>query len=144
MSTLRTFMLAALTVVCAPQLSTANGNASITTGIEKAFSETPERTVIIKHPSATNLNTFFSTTTTLFFEVYKPGTKEDIATIIKTLTKNANVKSCTEGLLTGDYQGFTMELKSPMDKVAFGKLLKSAGLNTIKINANPIIESDKL
>lgn len=140
MRILRNLMLAALTVVSAPQLSATTGSYPN----NKTFSETPERTVIIKHPAANNLSTFFSSTTTLFFEVYKPGTKEDIATIIKTLSKNTYVKSCTEALLTGDYQGFTLELKSPMDKVAFGKLLKSAGLNTVKINANPIVASDKL
>ena len=140
MPTIKTLVLAASIVAFAPQISALNG----TTSFVKSFSETPEKTVIIKHPAASNLNTFFSTTTTLFFEVYKPATKKDIAALIKTLSKNTYVKSCTEGLLTGDYQGFTLELKSPMDKIAFGKLLKSAGLNTIKINANPIVDVEKL
>ncbi len=114
------------------------------TGAGILYSETPAKTICIKSPAADNTNGFFSSTTTLFFEVYKAGNKEEIAAIVKTLSKNSNVRSCSEGLLTGDYQAFTIDLKSTMDKAAFVKLFKSAGLNTIKINNNPVVAVDKM
>lgn len=109
-----------------------------------SYSETPARTIVIKHPAANNPATFFSTSTVLTFEVFKPGSKEDVAAIIKALTKDGNVQSCTAGVLTGDYQAFTLTLKSAKDKAWFASLFKKAGLNTIKINNNPIVEVDKM
>lgn len=139
---MRILNILALTVLSSSfSLSLQANNPAET--VEIRFSETPAKTIVIKNPSA-NAATFFSSTTTLYFEVYKAGTKEEIANIVKTLSKNSNVRSCSEGLLTGDYQAFTLDLKTTMDKEAFAKLFKSAGLNTIKINNNPVVAVDKM
>lgn len=108
------------------------------------YAETPAKTIIIKHPAASNPATFFSSGTVYTFEVYKAGSADDIAMIVKALSKDANVESCTEGVLTGDYKGFMLTLKSAKDKAWFASLFKKAGLNTIKINNNPIVAVDKM
>jgi hypothetical protein len=108
------------------------------------YSETPAKTVIIKHPAAHNLNVYFSTTSTLFFEVYKPGSKEDVAELIAVLSKDPRVESCNEGIRTGDYLAMSITLKAQADKEWFVKLCKKAGLNSIKINNDPIKDMDKL
>ena len=108
------------------------------------YSETPAKTVIIKHPAANNIEGFFSTTTNLMFEVYKAGTKEDLAKIIAAIKKNSNVQDCVEGPLNGDYQAITLTLKEMKNKQWYAELFLKAGLNTIKINNNPIVEVGKM
>ena len=49
------------------------------------FNETPVKTICLKHPAAADVNKFFSEITMLTFEVFKPGTKEDVANIISSL-----------------------------------------------------------
>jgi hypothetical protein len=108
------------------------------------FSETPARTIFIKHPAAQNVDGFFSTTTALMFEIYKPGSSEDMAKIISALKKDSNVEMCAEGAITGDYHMVNITLKSAKDKAWFAALFKKAGLNNIKINNNPIVEVGKM
>ena len=108
------------------------------------LSEIPAKTVCIKNPSAADVNKFFSETTVLSFEVYKAGSKEEITKIINFLKKDAAVESVSEGKLTGDYQSITLILKSAKNKAWFATEFKKAGLNTIRINNNPIVEVDKM
>ena len=108
------------------------------------YLETPAKTICIKNPAASNPTTFFSTTTVLMFEVYKPGSKEEMDKIVSSLKKDSNVQSCDEGATTGDYHAITLVLKSAKDKAWFVSLFKKAGLNTVKINNNPIIDTEKL
>lgn len=108
------------------------------------LSEIPAKTVCIKNPSAADVNKFFSATTVLSFEVYKAGSKEEITKIINLLKKDADVESVSEGKLTGDYQSITLTLKSAKNKAWFATEFKKAGLNTIRINNNPIVEVDKI
>ena len=108
------------------------------------YVETPAKTICLKNPAASNPATFFSTSTVIMFEVYKPGSKEEMAKIVSSLKKDANVQSCDEGNITGDYYALTLTLKSAKDKAWFAALFKKAGLNTIKINNNPVLEVDKL
>jgi hypothetical protein len=108
------------------------------------FSETPAKTICIKNSAASNTDTYFASTTVISFEVYKAGSAEDVAKIIKTLKKDGAVESCVEGALTGDYQAITLTLKSAKNKAWFVNQFKKAGLNTIKINNNPIVEVDKM
>ncbi len=108
------------------------------------FSETPAKTICLKNSAASNTDSYFSSTTVFSFEVFKAGSKEDIAKIVKTLSKDAAVESCVEGALTGDYQAFTLTLKSTKSKAWFVSQFKKVGLNTIKINNNPIVDVDKM
>jgi hypothetical protein len=108
------------------------------------FNETPVKTICLKHPAAADVNKFFSEITMLTFEVFKPGTKEDVANIISSLKNTAGIESVTEGNLTGDYQAITISLKSAKNKAWFTAQFKKAGLNTIRINNNPIVEVDKM
>lgn len=108
------------------------------------YSEIPAKTICIKHPNASEPDKFFSTSTNLMFEVYKAGSKEEIEKIIKMLKSDSNVQSASEGRLTGDYQAITISLKNPKDKAWFVALFKKAGLNTIRINNNPIVSIDKI
>lgn len=108
------------------------------------YLETPAKTICLKNPAASNPANFFSTSTVIMFEVYKPGSKEEMAKIVSSLKKDTNVQSCDEGNVTGDYHALTLNLKSAKDKAWFAALFKKAGLNTIKINNNPVVEVDKL
>lgn len=126
-----------LTVGAVNSVSASNTPTSV-------YSETPAKTICIKHPSAADANAFFAKTTVLMFEVYKAGSKDEVAKIIKTLKADANIESCNEGTLTGDYQAITINLKSAKDKAYFITLFKKAGLNHIKINNNPVVEVDKM
>lgn len=117
----------------------ANNNS-----ISVNFSDIPVKTVCIKNAAAADVNKFFSQTTMLFFEVYKAGSKEEVAKIIASLKSDAAVESVTEGKLTGDYQSITITLKSAKNKAWFASEFKKAGLNTVRINNNPIVEVEKM
>jgi hypothetical protein len=106
--------------------------------------ETPVKTICIKNPNAGDVANFFASTKVLNFEIYKAGDKADLKKIITALKSDANVESVTEGVLTGDYQAITLVLKKEQKKEWFITTFKKAGLNTIKINNNPIVEEDKL
>lgn len=128
-------------------LSVCTLQATAAKSLNKAnyiFAETPAKTIVIKNPSAGDVNKFFASTTVLMFEVYKAGTAEDLAKIIKSLSSDTNVDRCDQGVLSGDYQAITLTLKSNKDKAYFIKLFKKAGLGTIKINNNAIVAVDQL
>jgi hypothetical protein len=108
------------------------------------YSETPAKTVVIKHPLANDANKFFSSGTVFNFEVYKAGSKEDLTKILASLRSDAAVENVNLGPLVGDYQGFTLTLKSAKDKAWFMSEFKKAGLSSIKLNNNPVVEVDKL
>jgi hypothetical protein len=109
------------------------------------FVETPAKTVIVKHPFAEDANKFFSSSTIINFEIYKPGTKEDFARIVAALKNDPAVESLNEGAVTGgDYYAITIVLKTEKNKSWFVAAFKKAGLNTIKMNNKPIIEVEKL
>ncbi|WP_317896743.1 hypothetical protein [Aurantibacillus circumpalustris] len=113
----------------------AQANTAITTPL------TPAKTIILKHPLATNADNFFSAGTAFMFEIYKVG---DISKVIELIKKNSNVSECTAGITTGDYQQINILLKVKKDKAWFADLFKKAGLKTIKINNNPIVEVEKM
>lgn len=108
------------------------------------YSETPVKTIVIKHPDAADANKYFAKSTIVMFEVYKAGSKEDVAKIIKSLQSDSNVESAAVGNLTGDYQAITLTLKGAKDKAWFVSQFKKAGLNHIKINNNQVVEIDKV
>ena len=124
-----------------------SGSAASVSASAKAYgiyNETPSKTICIKNAQAADADKFFSTSTIVMFEVYKAGSKEEVAKIIKSLKLDPNVESVNEGALTGDYQAITITLKSTKDKAWFIKEFKKAGLNHIKINNNPVVEVDKI
>lgn len=106
--------------------------------------EIPVKTIFIKNMAAEDINKFFSSGTIFNFEVYKIGTKTDISALIAAFQKDPNVESLNMGVTTGDYQAFTLVLKSAQNKQWFIDAFKRTGLNTIKVNRNPIVEVDKL
>ena len=108
------------------------------------YAETPAKTVCIKHPAAADANAYFSSATLISFEVYKVGSAEDVAKVIKAFKNDSNVELAEMGKLTGDYQAFTISLKTAKNKSWFVNTLKKAGLNTIKINNNPIVAVEQL
>lgn len=132
------------TLLISFMLTGAAVNASAVTTSLAVYNETPAKTIVIKHPEAASADKYFAKSTVVMFEVYKAGTKDEVAKIIKSLQSDANVESATEGKLTGDYQAITLTLKSTKDKAWFVKQFKKAGLNHIKINNNPVVEIEKL
>lgn len=124
-----------------------SGSTSLTANSNSAYvilKETPAKTVCIKNAMANDANKFFSNTTSLFFEVYKPGTKADLVAILDKLKAVEGVENATAGTITGDYYAITLTLKSKKDKAWFSKAFSAAGLGHIKINNNEPIEVSKL
>lgn len=121
--------------------SSAVANTNI---IASNYSEIPAKTVCIKNPAAVDVNKFFSEATVLSFEVYKAGSAEEVTKMINMLKKSFAVESVIEGKLNGDYQSITLTLKSAKNKSWFATEFKKVGLNTIRINNNPIVEVDKM
>jgi hypothetical protein len=134
-------IIKSLLVAC---LITVTGTSVSLASTAVAYNETPAKTIVIKHPDAADANKFFSKSTMVFFEVYKAGSKEELAAIIKSLKSDKNVESVTEGNVAGDYQGLTIVLKTTKDKAWFASQFKKAGLNHIKINNNPVVEVSKM
>lgn len=119
--------------------------ASVNSNIEKVvLKETPAKTICIKNAMASDANKFFSTTTSFYFEVYKPGSKAELVAIIDKLKATDGVENCTPGNVTGDYYAITLTLKSAKDKAWFAKTVKAAGLGHIKINNNEVVEVEKM
>ena len=106
--------------------------------------DTPSKTICIKNPAASNTTDFFSNTIQFSFEIFKAGSKDDVLKIINSFKNDAAVESCSEGVLTGDYLAISLTLKSNKNKAWFIKSFKKAGLKTIKINNNPIVEIEKI
>jgi hypothetical protein len=106
--------------------------------------EIPAKTICIKNGMANDVNTFFSNATSLFFEVYKPGTKADLVAVIDKLKAVDGVENASAGTINGDYYAITLTLKTKKDKAWFAKAFAAAGLEYIKINNNEIVEVAKL
>ena len=107
------------------------------------YNETPAKTVVLKHPAASNTTSYFSAATVITFEVYKVGTKADMDNVTKVFLKEG-AESCTLGGLTGNYQAYTISLKDPKSKAWFAATFKKAGLNSIKINNNEVVSVDQM
>ena len=137
LKTLSISFLLSLAMISSPVVGKNNTSSII-------LADIPVKTVCIKNPAAADANKFFSEVTVLSFEVYKAGSKDEVAKIINVLKKDAAVESVTEGTLNGDYQSITITLKSAKNKTWFATQFKKAGLNTVRINNNPIIEVDKM
>ncbi|MCE3229141.1 MAG: hypothetical protein K0S32_3692 [Bacteroidetes bacterium] len=134
-------IIKSLLVAC---LITVTGTTVSVAKTSIVYNETPAKTICIKNPAAADVNKFFSTSTVMFFEVYKPGSKEDFMKILKSFKDDKNVESVSEGNVAGDYHGMTIVLKSAKDKAWFINQFKKAGLGHIKINNNPIVEIEKM
>ncbi len=106
--------------------------------------EIPAKTICIKNGMANDVNTFFSNATSLFFEVYKPGTKADLVAMIDKLKAVDGVENASAGTINGDYYAITLTLKTKKDKAWFAKAFAAVGLEYIKINNNEIVEVAKL
>jgi hypothetical protein len=110
-----------------------------------AYNEIPARTIILKHPMAADANKYFASGTFFHFEVYKPGSSDDVAKILAALKSDPAVESVSLGALTGgDYQAITLTLKTAQNKAWFISEFKKAGLNTIRINNNPVVAIEKI
>jgi hypothetical protein len=115
-----------------------------TNGLDKTVINYPAKTAIIKNPLAEDAGKFFATSTTINFEVYKVGSKDDVTALIAAFTKNADVESCNLGVTTGDFQAFTLVLKSAKDKQWFINAFKKAGIMTMKINNKAVVNTDAI
>lgn len=118
----------------------SNNGYNMTTVIK----ETPAKTICIKNPMAADANKYFSTSTSFYFEVYKPGSKAELVEIIDKLKAADGVENCTPGNVTGDYYALTLTLKSAKNKGWFVKTVKAAGLSHIKINNADVVEVEKI
>ena len=118
-------------------------NAKVNT-VKLAFIEIPVKTVCIKHPEAADATKYFANATIVSFEVYKAGGAAEIDKIIKLLSADTNVESCTAGKVTGDFSAITLTLKTAKNKAWFVSQFKKAGLTHIKLNNNAPVEADKL
>lgn len=108
------------------------------------LADIPAKTVVIKHPEATDVTKYFASATVINFEIYKVGSATDLEKIIKSISGDANVLSFVAGRVTGDFSAVTLTLKSAKGKTWFTNLVKNAGLAHIKINNNAPVEADKL
>jgi hypothetical protein len=64
---------------------------------------------------------------------------------VTALKSDPAVESVNVGALTGgSYQAITITLKIAQNKAWFINEFKRAGLNTIKINNNPVVEVEKI
>lgn len=125
-----------------PFLIMATG--SIIAGNKLILNEPPAKTIMFKHPGAENATTFFSGSKVYNFEIFKAGTAAEMEAIVKSLSADKAVESCTKGNLYGDYLSVTLTLKSNKDKAWFIAAFKKAGLNHIRLNNHEIIAVDKL
>lgn len=101
-------------------------------------------TAFIKHPAAHNLDAYFSEAGIIHFEIYKCGSKADLQSALTVLRAAKEVESCTEGVVTGDFQAVSVSLKTPQSKTWFIKWMLSAGFKTIKINNNAPVAIETL
>lgn len=101
-------------------------------------------TVVIKHPAAANVNTYFAEADVLNLEVYQPLDKEKWQKALATLRADAAVESCTEGKVNGDFHALAVSLKSRQNKAWFVNWMRSAGFTSIKVNNNQPVALDQL
>ncbi len=106
--------------------------------------ETPSKTVCIKNKNASDANAFFSSSTSYFFEVFKPGSKAELLDIVNKLKAMDGVEACSPGTITGDYCAITLNLKSKKDKAWFVEAFTMAGLGHVKMNNKEVVEVSKL
>lgn len=93
MTILKTISLSILLVSIASVTSIkANINSTL-------FAESPAKTICIKHPEAVDANKFFAKATIINFEIFKVGSASELDKIVKILSSDANVESCTSGKL---------------------------------------------
>lgn len=118
--------------------------ALVSFNIALAQSNLQAGTVIIKNPLADNATAFFSGATIYNFEVYKAGNAQDLAKIVAAFQKDKEVESFSVGTLTGDYQAFTLVLKSKKNKTWFSTAFKAAGLTFVRLNRAEPVAVDKL
>lgn len=104
----------------------------------------PPKTVVLKHPAAGQLNSFFAQTTVFTLYLYQYGTQQDLQALLLKLKKDKAVNSCVLGTLTGDYQALEVSLKQAQSKSWFVLWLKNAGLNSLKINNDPVKLLDQI
>lgn len=134
-----------LSICFAFSLFSANASSSLNHPLQNILSsDLPEKTIVIKHPAAFNVDDFFATNKFLMFEIYKVGSTENLNKVIASFKKNPDVEACEIGPLTGDYQAVSISIKSTKNKQWFAELFKKAGLTTIKINNNPVVKVDKM
>lgn len=139
MKTLKIVALSVLLVGTTSLTTKANTNT-----IKINLLDLPAKTVCIKHPEAADANKYFASATVINFEVYKAGSTAELDKIVKTLSTDKNIESCTAGKVTGDFSAITLSLKTAKDKAYFVGLCKKAGLTHFKLNNNTAVEADKL
>ena len=96
--------------------------------VSTSFSEIPVKTVCIKNPAAVDANKFFAEATIVSFEVYKAGSKDEVAKIITALKKDAAVESVTALVASGfgmmvDCQATTCHFRFRLINVPVFRLL---------------------
>ncbi|MFN7911510.1 MAG: hypothetical protein ACK5QC_06765 [Bacteroidota bacterium] len=125
-------------------ITAANASALTTSALSIKLTNMPDKTICLKHPQAANTDKFFSSTTMLSFEIYKPGNTDFVKAVIASLKSDPNVQSVTEGAVTGDFYAVTISLKSAQSKQWFINSFKKAKLANIKINNNEVVSVDKM
>ena len=139
---MKLFKTVSLSLVLATALLNSTGmQAALTPYV---YNETPAKTVVIKNPMAADANKFFAAGTIFNFEVFQAGSSAEVSKIMTALGSDPAVESVNEGPLVGEYRGFTLVLKSAQNKEWFISEFRRAGLNTIKINNNPIVAVEKI
>jgi hypothetical protein len=131
-------------VLCAMILFAGSNVLNAGTKAAYVLNETPAKTVCIKNAKANDANTFFSSSTTYFFEVFKPGSKAELLDIVNKLKAMDGVEACSPGTITGDYCSITLNLKTKKDKAWFVDAFTKAGLDHVKMNNKEAVEVSKL
>jgi len=130
--------------LCAMLLFTGAGVVNADTKTAYILKENPAKTVCIKNKNANDANAFFSSSTSYFFEVFKPGSKSELLDIVNKLKAIDGVEACSPGTITGDYCAITLNLKTKKDKAWFVDAFAKAGLGYIKMNNKEVVEISKL
>src|SRR5262245_28388950 len=125
--------------ICAMILFAGSISLNAKPKVSISIIETPAKTVCIKNKNANDANTFFSSSTSYFFEVYKPGSKADLLEIVNKLKAVDGVETCSPGTMTGDYCAITLTLKAKKDKAWFVDTFTKAGLGHIKMNNKEVV-----
>ncbi len=103
----------------------------------------PAKTVVLKHPDAADLNTFFTKNKNFTLYIFQCGSSEELLNLLLKLGKDKTA-SCMTGALSGEYQAIEVSLKSSQKKIWFVNWLKNAGLKTIKINNDQVKNIEQL
>src|SRR5688572_2195610 len=78
----------------------------------------PAKTVVLKHPEAADLNTFFAQNKNFTLYIFQCGSSDELADLLVKLGKDKTT-SCIAGALSGEYQAIDVTLKNPQKKVWF-------------------------